>query len=65
MESVEGENAILNKLIIMDDVSGLADKSQEFFDSFKKIRFFVRKCFSYNISRKTKLGDDNVSDTYF
>ena len=29
-----GENFLVNKLIIMDDVSGLADKSQEFFDSF-------------------------------
>ena len=25
-----GENSLVNKLIIMDDVSGLADKSQEF-----------------------------------
>ena len=30
LESEEGENTLLNKLIIMDNVSGLADKSQDF-----------------------------------
>ena len=37
---------IFGKLIVMDDISGLADKSDEFanfFDCFKKIRtdFFI------------------------
>ena len=41
------EQPHINKLIIMDDVSGLADKSEEFskFLSFKKIWFFLRICF--------------------
>ena len=58
---------ILNKLIIMDDVSGLAEKSQEFLNFLTVSRKFGLSCvcFSYNISRKTKLGDDNISDTYF
>ena len=30
VDSELGENLLVNKLIIMDDVSGLADKSQEF-----------------------------------
>ena len=37
-----GENSLVNKLIIMDDVSGLADKSQEFSNFltvFRKYRF--------------------------
>ena len=30
VDSALGENSLINKLIIMDDVSGLADKSQDF-----------------------------------
>ena len=63
-----GENLITNKLIVMDDVPGLADKSEDFsnfFSCFKKGWIFVRVCFSYDISWKTKLGNDNVSNTYF
>ena len=44
MESVEGKNAILNKLIIMDDVSGLADKSQEFSNFLTVSRKFGFSC---------------------
>ena len=46
-ENELGEQPHINKLIIMDDVSGLADKSEEFskFLSFKKIWFFLRICF--------------------
>ena len=44
LESVEGENAVLNKLIIMDDVSGLADKSQEFWDFLTVSRKFGFSC---------------------
>ena len=50
-----GENLQVNKLITMDDVSGLADKSNEFLNltlnSFQKIYFFLPLCISYNISR--------------
>ena len=44
LESVEGENAILNNLIIMDDVSGLADKSQEFSNFLTVSRKFGFSC---------------------
>ena len=30
VDSALGENSLINKLIVMDDVSGLADKSQDF-----------------------------------
>ena len=50
-----GENLQVNKLITMDDVSCLADKSNEFLNltlnSFQKIYFFLPLCISYNISR--------------
>ena len=50
-----GENLQVNKLITMDDVPGLADKSNEFsnltLNSFQKICFFLPLCISYNISR--------------
>ena len=47
LESVEGENAVLNKLIIMHDVSGLADKSQEFSNFLTVSRKFGFPCVSF------------------
>ena len=44
LESVEGENAVLNKLIIMDDVSGLADKCKEFSNFLTVSRKFGFSC---------------------
>ena len=67
VDSEMGEQLTVNRLIIMDDVSGLADKSEE----FSKFLTISRKygsmllCISCNISWQTKLGNDNVTDTYF
>ena len=59
-----GENLLVNKLMIMDDVPGLADKSQEFSNLLTVSRKLPVRI-SYNISGQTKLGNDNFSDTYF
>ena len=53
-----GEDMVIDRLILMDDVSGLADKSDSF-ASFFKNWIFVLICFSYNLSKQTKLGDNN------
>ena len=45
-----GEDMNLDKLIVMDDVSGLADKSDVFLDSFQKIWFILHLYFSYYLS---------------
>ena len=50
IDNNEGESLSVTRLIVMDDVSGLADKSEEF---------------SNHLSRQTELGDDNVSDAHF
>ena len=50
IDNNEGESLSVTGLLIMDDVSGLTDKSEEF---------------SNHLSRQTELGDDNVSDAHF
>ena len=50
IDNNEGESLSVTRLIVMDDDSGLADKSEEF---------------SNHLSRQTELGDDNVSDAHF
>ena len=55
-ENYIGENKVLDRLIVMDDVSGLADQSEafaNFFDCFKKIWSDVCLCFSYKLPYKT------------
>ena len=54
-----------NRLIVMDEVSGLADKSEEFanfFDCFKKIWSEMCLYFSYNLSDETELANDTFTD---
>ena len=53
-----GEDMVIDRLILMDDVSGLADKSDSFANFFKNW-IFVLISFSYNLSKQTKLGDNN------
>ena len=64
-ENELGELPRINKLIIMDDVSGLADKSEEFsnFLTVSRTYGFSCVCFSYYLSRKAKLGNDHGSNT--
>ena len=64
VDSEMGEQLTGNRLIIMDDVSGLADKSEEFLTISRKYGS-MPLCISCNISWQTKLGNDNVTDTYF
>ena len=52
IDIVMGENNVFNKLIVTDDVSGLAYRSSNFanfFDCFTKIQLYLCLCFSYNI----------------
>ena len=67
VDSEMGEQITANRLIIMDDVSGLADKSEEFSKFLTVSRKYgsMPLCISCNISWQTKLGNDNVTDTYF
>ena len=55
---------ILDKLIVTDDVSALADKSEKFANILIVSRKYGLTCvyFSHHISDKTKLANDNVSD---
>ena len=53
---------ILDRLIVIDHVSGLADRSEDFANFFKKIRTEVCVHFPYYISDKTALADDTVID---
>ena len=70
IENELGENMVLNKLIVMDDGSGLADKSDEFADFLTVSRKYgvtyicLYSClyFSYNIPNKAKLANDIVSN---
>ena len=58
---------VIDRFIVMDDVSGLANKS-EIFSNFltvsRKYEVFVLICFSYYLFKQTKLGNDNVSNTH-
>ena len=63
-ENYLGENMILDRLIVMDDVSGLADRFQIFL-TFKKIRTDMHIHFAYFIYDKTTLANDIVTDKKF
>ena len=64
VDSELGEELAVTRLIIMDEVSGLADKSKNHI-FISKIWLFLSLYISYNISRQAKLGDDNVSNSHF
>ena len=52
VNNVFGENSIRDRLIVFDDVSGLADNSKKFasfFDCCSKIRLQLRLYFSYGL----------------
>ena len=53
-----GENIKLDRGTVMDNVSGLADRSE----NFKKIRSDVCLYFSYNLSDETELANDTCTD---
>ena len=55
---------ILGKVIVMDDVSRLADKSDEFAQFLTVSHKYRLTCahFSYDISEKTKLANHNVTN---
>ena len=55
IENDLGENIEMNKLIIMDNVSGLADKSQEFSNIPHEMIFHVSMYFKKFIQRD-KIG---------
>ena len=60
-----GENIKLDRLIVMDDVLGLAERSEtfaNFFGCFKKIRSDVCLYFLYNSHDKAKLANDTCTD---
>ena len=52
-ENVLGENIVLDRLIVMNDVSGLADRSETFSNFLTVSRKF---------GMKTKLANDNFTD---
>ena len=56
-DSSQGEKIEVDKLIVMDDVSGLADRCED-------ISNFLTVSRKYGFSW-TKLGDDNVSNSHF
>ena len=53
-----GENSLYNELIVMDDVSGLVDKSNNFanFLTVSRKFNFTCVCFSHNIPSKILIG---------
>ena len=62
-----GKDIELDRLIVLDDVSGLADRSDTFenFLSVMKIRTDVRVCFLYTLPDKTKLAYDTCTNKNF
>ena len=61
-----GEEMIIDKLIVMDDVSGLADKSDDFANFLTVSRKYGITCFYifHTIYPfKAKLGNDNVPNS--
>ena len=56
----------LDKLIVMDDVSGLASKSDVFSNFLQCLENMDYLCinFSYYLPKLTKLGEDNVTISY-
>ena len=58
------ENTILDRVIVMDDVSGLANKSKEFavFFYYLEIWSDVYIHFSYNLPNKKILANDTIRD---
>ena len=63
-ENYFGENMVLDSLIVMDDVSGLAEKSEAFANFLTISRKFgiMCLCFSYNLPYEAKLEDDTFTD---
>ena len=55
---------VLDSLIVMDDVSGLAEKSEAFANFLTISRKFgiMCLCFSYNLPYEAKLEDDTFTD---
>ena len=67
LNSDMGEDMVTDRLIVIDDVSGLADKSDNFANFLtvsKKLWFFLPVCFSHYLSDQTKLGNDNGSNSH-
>ena len=62
--NIFGENKKFGKLIVMGDVSGLADKSNDFanFLSQSKIWLYFSVYLPYYLSDKISLADDLISD---
>lgn len=56
-ENYLGENTKLDRLIVMDNVSSLADRSETFADSLT-----VSRKFPYNLSNKTELANDTSTN---
>ena len=66
--NLAGETTRINKLIVMDDVSGLADRCDDFSNFLTVSRKYGFSCvyvFHTYLSWEAKLGDDNVSNTHF
>ena len=58
----------MDRLIVMDDASGVADISKKFanfFNSFKKIWLSLRLCVSCNIVFYSKLAKNNFKNKHF
>ena len=62
--NIIGESNKYDRLIVMGDVSVLADKSNNF-GNFLTVVNFLTVCFSRNVSSKTKLANDNFSNKDF
>ena len=63
-ENYLGKNTILDRVIVMNDVSGLADKSEEFTDFLTVSRKYGLMCvyIFHSLPDKTTLADDTVTD---
>ena len=62
-----GENNVFNKLVVMDYISGLAEKSDHFanFLTVSSKFYFTCLCFSYDLPYQKQLADDPFTEKIF
>ena len=62
-----GENNVFNKLVVMDYISGLAEKSDNFanFLTVSRKFNFTCLCFSYDLLYQKQMADDPFTEKFF
>ena len=65
VKNLFGENKKMDRLLVIDDVSGVADISKKNFNCVKKIWLSLRLCVSCNIAFYSNLAKNNFTNKHF